>query len=447
MVNHSLTDIDSLYLQVRDRTSQRLIAEAITAYRGGAARSAILSTWIAVAYDIIAKARELAAQGEPAPQAFITELDAAIASNDIPKRQSIERQLLETANKKLQLLAPHEHDALQRLFEDRHLCAHPAFIADDELFQPTPELLRAHITHALNYLLIHAPLQGKSAVARFEADILSASYPASRTSIGQYLRARYLDRAKDALVINLIKGILTAPFGTERAKFAGKERQLALSLREIADAKTAIYDSNVPPFVANRFDAVPDEVLLKLCPYLEVETRLWGWVSESVRIRVKTLLDAATLDALKATGAFDAFAIPELASILLARFDAFDESTQINIISENPRREFIQKAIALYRDARGWRHAESLGRTLMVPLAPLFGANDIRQVLDAVAANEQIWAASGTSAILETIFELSQSLLAESRPYWQGFVDHMASERGNQTEHFAYPAIRAKLAT
>jgi hypothetical protein len=29
MTTHGLTDLDSLYLQVRDRTSQRLIAEAI----------------------------------------------------------------------------------------------------------------------------------------------------------------------------------------------------------------------------------------------------------------------------------------------------------------------------------------------------------------------------------------------------------------------------------
>ena len=262
MVNHSLTDIDSLCLAVRDIESRRLISEAITAYRGGAFRSAILSTWIAVAYDIIAKARELAAQGEAAPQAFVVELDAAIASNDIPKRQNIERQLLDTANKKLQLLAPHEHEAFKRLFADRHLCAHPAFITDDEIFQPTPELVRTHLIHALHYLLIHAPLQGKSAVARFEADILSASYPASGPAIGQYLRGRYLDRGKDALIVNLIKGILTAPFGAERAKFVGKERLLATSLREIAAAKTTIYDQTVPPFVANRFDAVPDEVLL-----------------------------------------------------------------------------------------------------------------------------------------------------------------------------------------
>lgn len=446
MVNHSLTDIDSLCLAVRDIESRRLISEAITAYRGGAFRSAILSTWIAVAYDIIVKARELAAQGEAVPHAFVAELDAAIASNDIPKRQNIERQLLDTANKKLQLLAPHEHEAFKRLFADRHLCAHPAFITDDEIFQPTPELVRSHLIHALHYLLIHAPLQGKSAVSRFEVDILSASYPASGPAIGKYLRARYLDRGKDALVVNLIKGILTAPFGTDRAKFAGKERQLTMSLREIAAAKMVIYDQTVPPFVANRFDVVPDEVLLNLCPYLEADTRIWDWVSEPVRIRARTLLSTAALDDLKAAYAFDAFAIPELATVLLARFDAFDEATQINIISENPRREFIPRAIEVYQQAQGWRHAESLGRALIVPLANQFAPEHIQAMLDAVADNDQIKMASGTSTILESVFELSRSVLDDARPHWQAFVDRLSGEYGNPNHSYAYPKIRAKLA-
>jgi hypothetical protein len=49
MVNHSLTDIDSLCLAVRDIESRRLISEAMTAYTAGASRSAIVSTWIPVA--------------------------------------------------------------------------------------------------------------------------------------------------------------------------------------------------------------------------------------------------------------------------------------------------------------------------------------------------------------------------------------------------------------
>ncbi|MBU2804263.1 hypothetical protein HF668_03645 [Acidithiobacillus ferridurans] len=400
-----------------------------------------------MAYDIVSKARELAAQGEAAPQTFVAELDDAIFRNDIPKRQHIERQLLETASITLQLLALHEREAFKRLLADRHLCAHPAFITDDEIFQPTPELVRSHLIHALQYLLIHAPLQGKSAVKQFEADILSASYPVSSPVIAKYLRARYLDRGKDALVVNLIKGIITTPFGSERARFAGKERQLAMSLREIAAAKTAIYDLTVPPFIATRFDVVPDEVLLNLCPYLETDTRIWDWISEPVRIRIKTLLSTEELNKLKAAHAFDAFAIPDLATILLNRFDAFDEATQINIISENPRREFIPRAIDVYRQAWGWRHAEALGRALMIPLANQFAPEDIRSMLEAVAENYEIKTASETSTILETAFELIRSVLNDARPHWQAFVDRLSEEYGSPDHSYAYPEIRAKLSS
>jgi|AMWB02.1.fsa_nt_gi hypothetical protein len=446
MVSQGLTDIDSLCLSVRDRESRRLISEAVTAYRGGAFRSAIMSTWIAVAYDIISKARELAAQGEAVPKAFVDELDSAIASSDIPRRQNIERQLLTTANERLQLLAPHEFEALSRLYSDRHLCAHPAFVADDELFQPTPEQVRTHIIHALQYLLVHAPLQGKSAVTRFEADVLSPSFPTSSQDIGAYVRSKYLDRAKDVLVSNLIKGLLTAPFGAERAKFVGKERLLAQTLREIAVAKTAIYDQVAPPFIAQRFNAVTDDVLLNICMFLEVDTRIWTWISEPVRIRVRTLLVSSPLADLKSSGAFDAFAIPELANVLMPRFDAFDEDAQIGVISENPRGEFVDRAIELYSGASSWRYAELLGRALMVRLAPFFSADDIKRVLDAVIDNGQIWAASGMPAILDTVFDLSRPVLPEAKTHWQGFVDAMTTlQHGDAAAHFAYPGIRAKL--
>jgi hypothetical protein len=48
-----VSDLDELLLSVRDPTSKSYILEAINAYRGGALRSAIISTWIAVSYDII----------------------------------------------------------------------------------------------------------------------------------------------------------------------------------------------------------------------------------------------------------------------------------------------------------------------------------------------------------------------------------------------------------
>ncbi|MBW4500097.1 MAG: hypothetical protein KME57_11190 [Scytonema hyalinum WJT4-NPBG1] len=55
--------------------------------------------------------------------------------------------------------------------EDRNLCAHPAFIAEEELFQPTPELVRTHIVHAVVHLMQHQPVQGKSAIQRIMSEI------------------------------------------------------------------------------------------------------------------------------------------------------------------------------------------------------------------------------------------------------------------------------------
>ena len=91
-------------------------------------------------------------------------------------------------------------------------------MVEDELYQPSPKLVRTHIVPALQHLLGHAPLQGKSAIARFGADLESPSFPTTAEEIGAILRQRYLNRVKDVLVINLFKAIISAPFGAEQVK-------------------------------------------------------------------------------------------------------------------------------------------------------------------------------------------------------------------------------------
>ncbi len=422
LVGPGLSDIDSLALAVRDRESRRLIGEAITAYRGGALRSSLMSTWIAVAYDIIAKARELAAQGEAGPKAFAKELDDAISAKDVRKLQLIEGELLTKANADLQLLAPHEHAALVRLQEDRHLCAHPAFVVEDQLYQPSPELVRAHIVHALQHLLVHAPLQGKSAIARFDADLQGPAFPASADEIGTFVRTKYLDRAKDVLVVNLIKAIISMPFGAERPRYASKTRTLAVILREIAKAKTAIYDSVMPAYVADKVEQVPGEVLLSICPYLENDPRIWDWLKEPDRTRIRRLLETSTADELREHAALDAFAVPALAGVLLDRFNGFDDPTKINIIAERPRKELVGHGIALFKHAGSFRYAEQLGKSVILPLAPCFAAADLHAVLEAAADNGQIWNAAETPDILEQLFDLTKPLLPASRPNWQALL-------------------------
>ena len=89
----SLTDLDELLLAVRDRNSRSYMSEAIDTYRTRSYRSAIMSTWIAVSYDIIGKIRELAGQGEAAAIAFVTHLDNAIDAQRTGDPTAVKRLL------------------------------------------------------------------------------------------------------------------------------------------------------------------------------------------------------------------------------------------------------------------------------------------------------------------------------------------------------------------
>src|ERR1700679_2391599 len=100
MIQTHLVDLDELVQTVRYISTREYIAEAIAAYRALAYRSAIMGTWIAVAYDIIGKIRELAVQGDATAVTFSTALDSAIAQKQtnyvqaIKTLQGIENDLL-----------------------------------------------------------------------------------------------------------------------------------------------------------------------------------------------------------------------------------------------------------------------------------------------------------------------------------------------------------------
>ncbi|MEJ1381262.1 MAG: hypothetical protein RPT95_09905 [Candidatus Sedimenticola sp. (ex Thyasira tokunagai)] len=220
-----------------------------------------------------------------------------------------------------------------------------------------------------------------------------------------------------------------------------------MTLGEIAKAKTSIYDATVPSYVARKFDTVEDDVLLTICTFLENDPRIWEWLSEPVRLRVKRILETADVEALKAHAAFDGFVIPELSEILLERFDGFDSNTQISIISEHPKRELVSPGIEIYSQAGGYRTAEAWGQSIILSLMPFLAADDIRVLLEAVQENGQIWCAGGTPEILEAVFDSTRHLLPETRPYWQTFVDVRIAHNGGDTDdHYSYPGIQQRLA-
>ncbi|MFC0039522.1 hypothetical protein [Actinomadura rayongensis] len=198
--------LEDLRNKVRTPRSRKYVDEAVRAYNAAAYRSAIMATWIAVAADLIDKIRTLAVAGESAAKALQNTLETAIQRNDIAGLQRFERELLDVAKDRLHLLGEREHTELERLYRDRHLCAHPAFSnEDDGLFSPTPELVRAHMTAAVDGLLSQGPVVGRKAIERFKREITADSFPSRDEALREYLLSSYLQPGTQPLRANLIK--------------------------------------------------------------------------------------------------------------------------------------------------------------------------------------------------------------------------------------------------
>src|SRR5262245_47380315 len=100
-----LTDLDEMLLSVQDPDSRTYIREAIIAYRGGALRAAVVSTWVAVIYDIISKLRIIESQNDGAARALIAELNGAVKSNNIKAMAAFEEKLPTEARETFEFLS------------------------------------------------------------------------------------------------------------------------------------------------------------------------------------------------------------------------------------------------------------------------------------------------------------------------------------------------------
>ena len=225
-----LNDLDELVLTVRDLNTREYIGEALAAYRSRAYRSAIMGTWIAVVYDIISKIRELAVLGDPAAVAFVAKLDAAIAQTStnyvqaVQQLQSIESNLLTIALADFEFITAQDYSDLERLKIDRNLCAHPAFVTETALFQPSPEQVRTHIVHAIEHLLQHPPTQGKIALARLKSDLLQPSFPTDQKTVTEFMEQRYLKYAKRTFLEHLVTVLLKVIIKQSEVDLIGKEQ-------------------------------------------------------------------------------------------------------------------------------------------------------------------------------------------------------------------------------
>jgi hypothetical protein len=432
MQRTTLNDLEDLVLTVRDRNTRSYITEAITAYRAGALRSALISTWIAVAYDLIAKIRELASQGDTEAGAFVKELDEAIEQHvrgeagAVPRLQKIENDLLDKGFNQFEFLSRQEYIDLVRLKDDRNLCAHPAFTKQELLFQPSPELVRSHIAHAVNHLLQHPPVQGKNALARLKQDLLQPSFPKDQSAVSAFMELKYLKHIKPALLNNFITVFLKILLKDAEPDLRGKEDDVLRCLSAVRQHNPDLYETKMAEQVRRLTQDLPDAQLKRVIRLFSLDSRCWNWLDPTLHIRLQTIVQAYTYDDGASDYLFDGLVIDDLRPQLLAALGRLNEHEQMLVIGRNPRPEFAETAIDLYRAAGSWRGAESLAANLILPLSDVFTPAHIERITEAVAANTEIRDAHGSQEQVTQLFDRTAHIHAATRAYWERLAQRLA---------------------
>lgn len=392
-------DLDILLTRIRNHRSKTYLLDAVKAYKAGALRGALTSAWVALVYDLIAKYRELSAMGDASATAYIQSWDNATNSNDIPRLLQLEANILDDATNNTQVVSHTARTHLVRLREDRHLCAHPAFSAEADLFEPTPELVRLHLVNAVNLVLAQEPLQGRAIFDLFDADVQTQGFPIAHDRILDYVQQRYLTQIRAQSVHNF--GIVLA-----KSLLKGVPAQWEPLQRKITSSLVAVRDRAV--------HAWPDifQAVVRLVDNLEPRNRhraiafvaafpdFWQHLQEPTRTALQQTIENTTPATLTNYDVLKGSAVPQLRGAVTALIAGLSRQQLTDAIATSPLPELWPAAINIYRESASFRGSEANFLLYIAPFSGRLVQSQIDLLFDAVVANSQNWDAGDTDTLI-----------------------------------------------
>lgn len=427
-------DLDILLTRIRHPQSRTYFFDAIKAYKAGALRGALTSAWVALVYDLIAKYRELSAIGDAAATAFLQSWDNATNSGDISKLLQLEAGILEDATINTQVVNRLARSQLNRLREDRHLCAHPAFSAEAELFEPTSELVRLHLVNAVDLVMSQEPLQGKAIFDLYDVDVQSQGFPNDHDRILDYVEQRYLARVRTQNVRNfgvvlaksLLKGVPTQWEPLHRKISSSLVAVRERSVNSWADVSLAIVKllDNLEP--ANRPRAIA---------FVSAFPDFWPLLQQPTQIALKETVQNANDNAVIDYRILAGVVIPQFRAPLLTLIDGFSRQQLIEAVTFHPYTDLWPKVIQEYKESTGWRLSEANFNDLVTPFSGRLSCEQLDQICDAVIANGQNWDAAETDKLLLALLRNAMPLALPTKGARDLFYQHV--HRTRRTEKYA----------
>jgi hypothetical protein len=371
--------LDELVTQCLDEAVKPHIREALKSYEAGAYRASIVSAYIAVCFDLIAKARSLAEDGDTAAALLISDLEKLHQKLDKKDPSALggllnfERNLLEEFRDKFGFFGQHEFEDLERLRSDRNRCAHPSFANSNLAYAPSAELARLHIRNAVVLVLSQEPKQGRAAIANVSSIILSTYFPDDLETAKDRLSATEIYKGRPPLIIGMIDRLM---FGacTKGDQFYGKTVAL-VAIEAIVELRR---DIALPRVITNieKLFKVNDKPANEFSLTLSLSnSEIGGLISENSRTILKTLLKkenkkylAGLINgALKFEWCRD-IALSRIIDLLPEHYESLGSNLSV---------ELIDHAAILYSSAKSWDEANSIAKYCSLPFIEKFSEKNI----------------------------------------------------------------------
>jgi hypothetical protein len=204
--------------------------------------------------------------------------------------QTIEATLLDKAAE-FELIDSIGKRELERIGEDRNLCAHPSLRNLGDVYEPRPEVARGHLAVALTTLLIHPPTQGRKVVAEF-GDYICDPYFVPTLP---HIQATFFDRVRSAtrktIVTFAAKHALLELDPDGRLPAAEHADRMAIALTAVANRDRELVRAAVAEH-SERFQRLDGAPQLRALVRLGDQDFFWDTVDQALVTRLQAMLNA-----------------------------------------------------------------------------------------------------------------------------------------------------------
>ncbi|MFI9552727.1 hypothetical protein [Nonomuraea endophytica] len=452
--NGVMADVESLIGQVWDPDVRPLVEEAWRCYNAGAIRACITTTWSAVTADIITKLVRLADDGDGQAVSFRTALADAqkkgLSKDGVQAMQKIEASLLDKAVE-FELIDSIGSRELERIREDRNLCAHPSLRTLGNVYEPRPEVARGHMAVALETLLTHPPTQGRKVVDEFSTYICDPFFVPSHP----HMQATFFDRVRTAtrktIVTFAAKHALLELDPEGRLPVAEHSDRMALALIAFAQrdrelVRTAVFGQS------ERFQVLEGASQLRALVRLGDQDFFWSMVDQALAARLQEMVvklpTTAEWEPLPpVTAAALAMVRSQYARERLpgleARLAELSWTHRLGVATVHPDPYFVPTVVQFIDEAGSWRSGEQAGR-MLVQHASFLTLQTLREALNGWWENPECRTAAEMPNLAVLLFH-GTSHLGPQRA--SAFIEFLTNIRALEAEgsYYSYPLLEEAL--